>query len=530
MNAYFQLVAEGNMTAVRLVPATDGGDKLNINEMMDYLHLKKIDVQNIKQLYQVALNYDKEIVVPVCDSVCLPQQEMMTVKISDDRMEAVARFYPPSSNGGSYRDKGDVIDDLRFHKITYGYDEAVIEKYLQNRSYCTDIVIARGTAPIHGTDAVITYYFNTDLKTRPSRNEDGSVDFFHLNTINHCKTGDVLASLKKAEEGVNGATVYGEVIRPRTIKHLVLKHGRNIEVSEDGCEMRSLINGHVCLTDDKVFVSDVYEVENVGTATGNIESEGSVQVNGNVQAGFEIRAKGNVEVRGVVEGAVIEAGGDIIIARGMNGMGKGILRAGGRVILKFAENATITAASYVESETIMHSTVSAGKYVAVDGRKGFIAGGVVRATEKISCKTLGSPMGADTIVEVGVNPDNKLRYQKLQKELMDSQKKLAQIQPVLINLSNKLRQGEKFNPDQMKYIKSLAVMNQQMTALIEKDKEEILILDAAMETEGQACVCVSDEAYAGTRISIGDASLVLKNSVKYCRFIRERGNIRITAY
>ena len=196
MNAYFQLVAEGNMTAVRLVPATDGGDKLNINEMMDYLHLKKIDVQNIKQLYQVALNYDKEIVVPVCDSVCLPQQEMMTVKISDDRMEAVARFYPPSSNGGSYRDKGDVIDDLRFHKITYGYDEAVIEKYLQNRSYCTDIVIARGTAPIHGTDAVITYYFNTDLKTRPSRNEDGSVDFFHLNTINHCKTGDVLASLK----------------------------------------------------------------------------------------------------------------------------------------------------------------------------------------------------------------------------------------------------------------------------------------------------------------------------------------------
>ena len=499
MNAYFQLVAEGNMTAVRLVPATDGGDKLNINEMMDYLHLKKIDVQNIKQLYQVALNYDKEIVVPVCDSVCLPQQEMMTVKISDDRMEAVARFYPPSSNGGSYRDKGDVIDDLRFHKITYGYDEAVIEKYMQNRSYCTDIVIARGTAPIHGTDAVITYYFNTDLKTRPSRNEDGSVDFFHLNTINHCKTGDVLASLKKAEEGVNGTTVYGEVIRPRTIKHLVLKHGRNIEVSEDGCEMRSLINGHVCLTDDKVFVSDVYEVENVGTATGNIESEGSVQVNGNVQAGFEIRAKGNVEVRGVVEGAVIEAGGDIIIARGMNGMGKGILRAGGRVILKFAENATITAASYVESETI----------IRIDG-DGF--------------------EGADTIVEVGVNPDNKLRYQKLQKELMDSQKKLAQIQPVLINLSNKLRQGEKFNPDQMKYIKSLAVMNQQMTALIEKDKEEILILDAAMETEGQACVCVSDEAYAGTRISIGDASLVLKNSVKYCRFIRERGDIRITAY
>ena len=134
MNAYFQLIAEGNVTAVRLVPATDGGDKLNINEMMDYLHLKKIDVQDIKQLYQVALSYDKEIVVPVCAKVCLPQQEMMTVKVSDDRMEAVVRFYPPSSNGGSYRDKNDVISDLQFHKITYGYDEAAIAQYLQNRS------------------------------------------------------------------------------------------------------------------------------------------------------------------------------------------------------------------------------------------------------------------------------------------------------------------------------------------------------------------------------------------------------------
>ena len=39
----------------------------------------------------------------------------------------------------------------------------------------------------------------------------------------------------------------------------------------------------------------------------------------------------------VVEGAIIEAGGDIIINRGVNGMGKGNLVAGGRVIAKFIE-------------------------------------------------------------------------------------------------------------------------------------------------------------------------------------------------
>ena len=42
MNAYFQLVADGNSTAVRLVPPTDGGEKLNIAELTEYLHLKKL--------------------------------------------------------------------------------------------------------------------------------------------------------------------------------------------------------------------------------------------------------------------------------------------------------------------------------------------------------------------------------------------------------------------------------------------------------------------------------------------------------
>ena len=36
----------------------------------------------------------------------------------------------------------------------------------------------------------------------------------------------------------------------------------------------------MALVDDKVFVSDVYEVQNVDVSTGNLEFEGSIQVNG----------------------------------------------------------------------------------------------------------------------------------------------------------------------------------------------------------------------------------------------------------
>ena len=51
----------------------------------------------------------------------------------------------------------------------------------------------------------------------------------------------------------------------------------------------------------------------------------------------------------------------------------------------------------------------AGTEINVTGRKGFITGGRVSAANVIRVKTLGSPMGADTIVEVGADPSVKLR-------------------------------------------------------------------------------------------------------------------------
>lgn len=529
MNAYFQLIMSPQGTGVRLVPPTDGGAGILISELTDYLQLKKVAVADVKTLYQAVLSLNKEVIVPVSPQPGYPEQEMFALKVSEDRMTAVARFYPPSNNG-QLLSREEILKDLQFRRVIFGYDEAAIEAFLQNRNYCEDIVVARGVLPNQGVDASIEYFFNTDLSTKPKRNEDGSVDFFHLNTINHCKEGDVLAKLNREVHGVPGSTVYGEGIRARDVKHLVLKYGHNIQLSEDGCTITSMINGHVCLTEDKVFVSDVYEVENVGTATGNIESEGSVVVNGNVQAGFVIKATGNVEIKGVVEGAVIDAGGDIIVARGMNGMGKGILRAGGSVILKFVENATIEAGTFVESDSILHSNVSAKTEITVDGKKGFIAGGSVRATERVSCRTLGSYMGADTMVEVGVDPEKKRRYQQLQKELMDIQKNLRSIQPILSGAAAKLQRGEKLSAEQQKYIQTLATANKQQMEQLAADQKELQELETMLQNKGQACVCVKDEAFPGTKISIGDASMVLKKPIHFCRFINERGDIKTISY
>ncbi len=278
---------------------------------------------------------------------------------------------------------------------------------------------------------------------------------------------------------------------------------------------------------DKVVVSDIYEVENVGTATGNITSEGSVIVSGNVQAGFSIVATGSVEVRGVVEGASITAGGDIIIARGMNGMGKGILKAGGSVVAKYVENATIEAGTFVEANSIMHSKVSAGTQVTVDGKRGFIAGGSVRATEKVECKLLGSAMGADTLVEVGVDPQQKMRYVELQREMAEISKKYTQIQTTLTGAAAKIKSGAKLPPEQMQYVRSLMQLSQQLQEQMDAGNAEFDELDEMLAHRTEACVCVRDTAYAGTKIVIGEDSLTLKGNVQYSKFVDEHGEVKI---
>ncbi len=527
MNGYFQLVLNESGTNLSIFPPTNGGAIIDINEVTNYLQRRKI-IFDITAVNVAIRNAKENTVFNLSNQKLLPEPEMLSVKVTADTMQAIARFYPPSL-GAAVKGKTEIINDLKQQKIMFGVDEEAIDEFIENREYCTDIVLANGKMPRHGKDATIEYYFNTDLKVRPTLNNDGSVDFFNLNTINHCKKGDVLARLNKEDIGENGIGVLGNIIRPREVKRCTLQYSNHIEISEDKTVLTSQVNGHVCLVNNKVFVSDVYQVENVDNATGNIEYEGSVLVTANVCSNFSVIAHGDVEVRGVVEGAYIEADGNIIIARGMNGMSRGKLKAGGNVVAKFIENATVEAGGYVETEAILHSTVMARTEVNVLSHKGFITGGKVVATNAINVKNLGSPMGADTIVEIGLDPAMKEKYNELQKEVVTIHKTLQQIEPIITATRQKLAKGERLAPDRLKYVQTLMVANKQKNERLQACNQEIQDLQEMLKSNQNACVTVSGEVYGGTKIVISDSALTVKDTVKYCRFIRNQGEIKMTA-
>ena len=530
-NGFFQLICSPSGTALKIVAPKDGGTQVAIKEVMEYLNSCGIMFDTAvlnKGMMEAVSSGKEEYLIPINNDAVSEVRETYKIMISQDRMLVAARFYSPSLRGEKMSAM-EFLRDLAYRKIVFGIQTEDIQKFFENPQYCTDIVVAKGQSPRQGTDARIEYYFQTDLKAKPTLNEDGSVDFFHLNTICHCSKGDVLARLFPEDPGEVGTSVYGEKIRPRDVKRTILRFGHNIILSEDKRTLTADVDGHVMLIDEKVFVSNVLELENVDIATGNIEYDGSVKVNGNVCTNFAIKAKGNIEVRGIVEGAYLEADGNIIIARGMNGMARGTLKAGGNVISKFIENAKVTAGGYVSSEAILHSDVAAGTSISVTGKKGFITGGKVSAANLIEVKTLGSTMGADTIVEVGIDPGIKLKVSQLQKQIADNNKMVAQIHPVLSALTQKLAQGVKLKPEQIKGLQEMLQKENQLKATIEKDTEEYNNLQQLMSESNAARVEVTGEVYAGTKICIADVSMVVKTSMNYCKFTKDRGDVKMTA-
>ncbi len=526
MNGYFQLECREEGTFLHLYPATENGEEININEMGEYLAKKNIKF-DIRELNRKMIEVKSNGIIQLDDVKRYPEREMIVVKVAQDKMSACARFYPPSI-GGNLLSAEDIMSDLHTAKVNFGIDKDAINAFVLNREYCKDIILARGKMPRHGKDASIEYFFTTDLSAKPSVKEDGSVDFFNLNIMNHVKSGDLLAKLTKEDPGDIGVDVLGARVKPRDVKKLVLKCGKNIQMNEDHTQAFSEVNGHVVLVDGQIFVSNVYQVQNVDNSTGNIEYEGNVLIAGNVNSNFTVKAMGDIEVMGVVEGATLIAGGNIVVAKGINGMGKGNIRAEGNIIARYIENATVFASGYVDTEAIMHSKVSSRSEIIVERKKGIISGSFVSATNSVSVKNLGSQMGSDTVVELGTDPTLKERRQVLLAQMDQANRNIRQLQPVVMAASQKMKQGIKLLPEQMKTIQDMLQTISALQEQLKKDEEEIQEIEASLgNTEIPAQILVRDIIYSGTRIVIGESAMVTKEDFRYCKFIRKDGDIKM---
>ncbi len=526
-NGYFKLASKEHGLYITVYPPKEGGTPVVIDELLSYgAKLSIMDYFDITKAKPAFVKSDKPIRLKLAEAAPLPSNEFGDYAISSDNMKVEAVFYPGFVDAGELT-LDEILSDLAAHNVRKGIDEKEIQRFLDEREYYVPYVVAKGQPPIEGHDGSIEYKFNTDVNVKPKMNDDGTVDYHRLDNVNHVSAGDVLAVLHPDDRGTPGYDVRGNVVSPHKVKRVLFKYGRNMHVSDDGKQLISDVNGHVTLENDKIFVSNVLELVDVDTSTGDIDYNGNVLVKGNVITGFSVRATGDITVEGLVEGADISAGGNIILLRGVQGGSRAVLSAGGNIVSKFIESASMVSASgSIETDSILHSKVVAKGPIKVSGRNGLIVGGDVKSSVLIECKTIGNSMGTATIVGVGVDPTVKKRIDVLKNEMEELGKKNMTLSQIVSALRKRQEAEGSLPPDriemQQKTMREMILIEQKLTT----DKNELEECRCMINEDYNAKIVINKSAYVGTKIMFGDQYIFLRDNYDYCKFMKQGADIK----
>lgn len=524
-NGYIQLVYRDGNAYSRYVPPTDDGSDVELSQVYEYIKNHGVKVFDLSVVAnQIAETKPSEVLL--AEGVePVEFGESMFIKVSLDHMKVTVSFAPPSANGMLLGTR-EVIDELNRNGIIYGIDQDAIIDFVNDRHYNTPYVLAKGILPVIGHDAKIIYNFNTNPTLKPKMLADGSVDFKDLNTISMVHGGDLLATLIRSDPGKNGKDVYGKEIPVRQVKDAELSYGDHIKVSPDGTQIFSEIYGHVSLLNGKVVVQDEYLVKtDVDNNTGNISYEGNVHIMGSVRTGFSVKAAADIIVDGVVEGAYLDAGGQIIVRQGIHGMNKGMIKCKGALIASFIESARVSTENYVETGSILYSDVNARDDVRVMNKKGFIAGSSVRAGGKVESVTVGSEMGAATRIEVGIDPAKKARYNLLQRQIMDESKQIEKARPVIDSYDEFVKSGRKLDEKNMNYLTTVLQKIDQLKVDLKKHREEFNGLHQELLTSKHSKVVIHRQIFPGVTITISELSITTKDNYSCVQYEKKNGEI-----
>lgn len=529
INGYIQVELRGDQAYCHIFPPKQGGRQMRIAEMEEYLKVNGFDSYDKKEFREL-VEAGEEASMGLGYYAGPEFGESMKIKLSLDKMKATCTFMPPSSRGPLMNVR-DIMSSLNTKGVIVGIDQDAILAFMDDRCYATEYIFATGIAPRMGHDGRVEFLFNTNPNLKPKHNDDGTVDYQNLNTISTVYAGDILARLIPEDRGDAGKDVTGKTIPTRPVKSAHFSYGKDIRVSDDGTELYSEVTGHVGLSQGKIKVSAVYEVSSdVDHSVGNIDFEGAVHIKGSVRSGFSIYAKGDVVIEGVVEGALIQSDGQIIVKQGIHGMHKGILDARGNVIASFIENAKVFSGGYVESGSILYSEVNASEDVNVLDKKGFIVGGVIRAGGKVESMTIGSQMGAATKIEVGMAPEKKERYFQLKRSIEAMVKKVNKLAPVIKTYHDFLETGKQLDPKNAGYLRKLVAELDQTKSMLQDVRNEFNALHLELINSKHSKVIVRKDIYSRVEVVVSDLSIITKNKRSNCQFEKKNGDIVVTSF
>lgn len=396
------------------------------------------------------------------------------------------------------------------------------------------VLIAQGKPPVHGVNGKVENLMPSVGNRSPKLDESGLADFRDFGDVVAVKAGDALMRRTPPTEGEPGIALSGKPISARPGKEapFAKKIKGAIIDPNDRNQLIAAISGYPVQKMGEIAVEPVYKVKDVDLRTGNINFDGTIQVMNDVHAGMTIKATGDIHVAGTVEGAMLEAGGNIVVKGGIIAVlehGDNFtpsVKCEGSCTARFIQNAKVSAGQGIfVGEFAMQSELNAGHQIIV-GRKGgaksHIIGGTARATMLIKALNIGSENSIKTAIIAG--PDSTLfeRLINATKSREELERKLADINKLLELAS---QNPERIAADSLKSAQATrSAMNEELDTLLEI--EAYLQNEASLVNKAQ--IIAEKHVYTGVEIQLGVKQHKVVTDWEACVFFLRDGELAIS--
>ena len=379
-----------------------------------------------------------------------------------------------------------------------------------------NIKVAKGTPAKHGKDGQMEIVLQSAVQAG-ERGAFGRIDFREQNGFLEVKQGDLLATLAKPTEGKAGQTVTGELIEARDGKEGAVDFGPGVELRDGvACAAR---DGVLTVRGSFLDVVELLVIDgDVDYRTGNVRvTQGSVRISGSVLPGFEVTCPDDVEVGEVVEGATIEAGGNVVVRGGVvsGNETSSLIRAGGEITVGLARSAKLEAkGSVLVQKELLHCEVDTEERLLADRKPGLVSGGKIRARGGAVICQLGSTQWTPTVLRVGGVPE---RLHELQRELSVLRRQRMKLNDRLGGL-NDAEAFEECLSSERPQVEALCAQRADLRAEIVAQETELADLTARWESEPAAIVTIKQSLYPRVVLNFPQAQYNAEHQINRSRF------------
>ena len=452
--------------------------------------------------------------------------DLIDVITESDGMVGYVRLNKPEEDDAKPIEAEDILAALKEKDIVFGIKTNVIEKLANRPIYGIKIEVARGVEPVDGEDGYVNYFVQKSNEYKPEITEaEGRVDFKELDYCQLVTKGQVLCEIVKPTKGTDGTNIYGAAVPAKVGRTPVSPKGRNTELIEDGTKLIATCDGSIRFIRDVVDVNEVLRIPSgVDQTTGNINFSGDVIINGDVSYGYSVKSGGNIKINGVVEGASIEAEGDVFVSQGINGGEGQRIFIGGNLKCRYIEDAEIEILGDIKADYIIGSNILCHGNIELSGRKGLLVGGSVKIYGDLEAKEIGNPNERITRIEImGIEVYDRETVQKLLEDRDGYQKRYDDISRTL----NQLNRVIDHNDEEM--VGKLEILKLQLDMLkkqINKTNKEIQELKNQLGYVYNGSVICRRKLYQGVRIYFGETRFRFElDSLEHCKIYWYEGEI-----